>query len=80
VIEALWRGVPCVCSDLPVLRELTGAGGCVMPRVNDLADWCARLRPLLGEKFLAERLAREALARPLPTWAEAGEMLRAELR
>lgn len=80
VIEALWRGVPCVCSDLPVLRELADAGGCVMPRVNDVADWREKLRPLLADVAAAETLARVAVARPLPTWAEAGAMLRAELR
>ncbi|MBA4135727.1 MAG: hypothetical protein C0518_00260 [Opitutus sp.] len=79
VIEALWRGVPCVCSDLPVLRELTAAGGCVSAKVNDAADWCAQLAPLLAGKARAENLAREAVSRPLPTWAEAGAQLRAEL-
>lgn len=79
VIEALWRGVPCVCSDLAVLRELTGAGGCVMARVDDLADWTAKLAPLLTDAAVASRLAREAVSRPLPTWAEAGESLRRAL-
>lgn len=79
VIEGLWRGVPCVCSDLPVLRELTDAGGCVTARVDDCADWVAKLRPLLQDRLLAEKLSRAAVTRPLPTWAEAGAKLRAEL-
>jgi glycosyltransferase involved in cell wall biosynthesis len=80
VIEALWRGVPAVCSDLPVLRELTEAGGCLMAKVNDVADWKAKLKPLLNDVSVANELARAAVARPLPTWAEAGVMLRQELR
>lgn len=80
VIEALWRGVPCVCSDLPVLRELTDAGGCITARVNEVSDWTQKLRPLLTDVSQAQALARVAVSRPLPTWAEAGAMLRAELK
>jgi len=80
VIEALWRGVPVVCSDLPVLRELTEAGGCLMAKVNDVADWTATLKPLLNDVSVANKLAQAAVARPLPTWAEAGVMLRQELQ
>lgn len=79
VIEALWRGVPAVCSDLPVLRELTEGGGCVVARVNDRDEWVARLRPLLTDAAAARALARVAVSRPLPTWAEAGAALRREL-
>lgn len=80
VIEALWRGVPAVCSDLPVLRELTDAGGCVVARVNDLEDWKAKLRGVLTDATLQQRLRAEAVTRPLPTWKQAGEALLAELR
>ena len=79
VIEALWRGVPCVCSDLQVLRELTDAGGCVTAATNDLADWREKIAPLLADNEVCTRLARESVARPLPTWAEAGRMLLREL-
>jgi glycosyltransferase involved in cell wall biosynthesis len=79
VLEALWRGVPAVCSDLPVLRELTEAGGCLTPRVNDLEDWRGQLARLLTERSHAQQLAAVAVARPLPTWAGAGRALRREL-
>lgn len=80
VIEALWRGVPAVCSDLPVLRELTDAGGCVMARVNDREDWKAKLRGVLEDATLQRRLRTEAVTRPLPTWKQAGEALLVDLR
>lgn len=79
VIEALWRGVPAVCSDLPVLRELADAGGCVVAKVNDLAEWRAKLAPLLRNTALAENLAREAVTRSLPTWRETAQSLLADL-
>lgn len=80
VIEALWRGVPCVCSDLPVLRENADHGGCVVARTNDLADWTAKLRGLLDESALQQRLRTEAVTRALPTWRQTAESLLAGLR
>lgn len=80
VIEALWRGVPCVCSDLPVLRENADHGGCVVARVNDLADWTGKLRAVLGDAALQRRLRTEAVARPLPTWRQTAQALLAGLR
>jgi len=79
LLEALWRGVPCVCSDLAVLRENADAGGCLTATMNDGADWERKLAHLLSDESEAARLRREAVARPLPTWAETGEALRREL-
>jgi glycosyltransferase involved in cell wall biosynthesis len=70
LLEALWHGVPCVCSDLPVLRENADAGGCLTAVVNDVADWEAKLRTVLTDRAAGERLRKEALARPLPRWAD----------
>lgn len=80
LLESLWRGVPCVCSDLPVLRENADGGGCVPVPVNDHAAWVSALDGLLTDPVAAGRLAREARTRCLPTWAEAGAILRDGLR
>ncbi|MCM2274780.1 MAG: glycosyltransferase [Candidatus Didemnitutus sp.] len=79
LLEALWRGTPCVCSDLPVLRENADGGGCVTARVNDVGDWCDQLRRVLTDPTAGRRLRAEAAARPLPTWAETAQVLRARL-
>jgi glycosyltransferase involved in cell wall biosynthesis len=79
VLESLWRGRPCVCSDLPVLREIAG-GGCVLAVANDLAAWTAALRTVLTDDNEWRRLAAEAAARPLPTWADTARTLLAGLR
>ncbi len=76
VLESLWKGRPCVCSDLPVLREVAGAGGCVMASPGDRAAWAAALRTVLTDDAEWRRLAAEASSRPLPTWAEAANTLR----
>lgn len=79
LLESLWLGVPCVCSDLPVLRENASGGGCLPAAVNDRAAWRGALRSVLTDDAVHARLVQEALARPLPTWAQAAETMRREL-
>jgi glycosyltransferase involved in cell wall biosynthesis len=79
VLESLWKGRPCVCSDLPVLREIAGGGGCVMVPPNDLAAWTGALRTVLTDDAAWRRLAAEAAARPLPVWADTARTLLAGL-
>ena len=76
LLESLWHGVPCVCSDLPVLRENADRGGCVAVAVNDRAAWKQALRRVLTDDREHARLTAEATTRTLPTWAEAAEALR----
>ena len=80
LLEALWRGVPCVCSDLPVLRENADAGGCLMARVNDAADWELKLRTVLTDETEVRRLQTAAMARPLPRWTNTAQTLLKALR
>ncbi len=79
LLESLWLGVPCVCSDLPVLRENADGGGCLVVAVNDRVAWTAALRRVLTDDALVTRLEDEAGSRPLPTWAAAAEMVRRAL-
>jgi glycosyltransferase involved in cell wall biosynthesis len=79
LLEALWMGVPCVCSDLPVLRENADGGGCVPVAVNDRAAWSAALRRVLTDEAAHARLAAEARVRALPTWAAAARTISAAL-
>lgn len=80
LLEALWRGVPCVASDLPVLGENAGAGGCLMAKVNDAADWGAKLRRVLLDGDENRRLQREAMTRTLPQWKNTAQTLLDVLR
>ena len=79
LLESLWQGVPCVCSDLPVLRENADGGGCVSVPVSDLTAWKDALRRVLTDDAWHARLVREATSRVLPTWKEAAQTLRAAL-
>lgn len=80
ILESLWRGVPCVASDLPVLRENADTGGCLLARVNDAADWAAKLRIVLTDEAENRRLQREAMSRPLPRWSQTARTLLDGLR
>jgi glycosyltransferase involved in cell wall biosynthesis len=79
LLESLWLGVPCVCSDLPVLRENTAGGGCLIAPPDSRAAWRQALRTVLTDDAAHARLAQEAITRPLPTWAEAAALIRREL-
>lgn len=80
LLESLWMGVPCVHSDLPVLRENADAGGCLPVALNDRAAWSAALRRVISDATLHARLVTEARTRPLPTWAAAAQSITASLR
>ncbi|WP_438479543.1 glycosyltransferase [Oleiharenicola lentus] len=75
LLESLWRGVPCVCSDLPVLRENADAGGCVVAKLNDLADWKEKLRAVLTDADFNVRLQAGAMARPLTRWGQTAQVI-----
>jgi glycosyltransferase involved in cell wall biosynthesis len=79
LLESLWLGVPCVCSDLPVLRENADGGGCLAVTTNDRVAWTDAIRRVLTDDSLVARLEREAATRALPTWATAAATLRATL-
>jgi glycosyltransferase involved in cell wall biosynthesis len=75
LLESLWMGVPCVCSDLPVLRENADGGGCLPVALNDFAAWKKALTRVLTDGADQQRLAQEVAARSLPTWLEAAQTL-----
>jgi glycosyltransferase involved in cell wall biosynthesis len=76
LLESLWMGVPCVCSDIASLAENAAGGGCAVVSGNDLAGWKDGLRRVLTDDAFHARLAAEASSRPLPTWAGAASVLR----
>jgi glycosyltransferase involved in cell wall biosynthesis len=80
LLESLWLGVPCTCSDIPPLLENAAGGGCAIVRGNDLAAWKEALKRVLTDDEFHGTLVAEALRRPLPTWAEAAGTLREALR
>lgn len=79
LLESLWQAVPCVCSDLPVLRENADGGGCVPVALNDATAWAGALRRVLTDDAAWRTLADQAASRRLPTWAESARALQVAL-
>ena len=80
LLESLWHGVPCVCSNLPVLLENAQGGGCLTPDVNSMQSWTDALRSVLQDDSLHARLANEASTRVLPKWSASAQTLAQRLR
>jgi glycosyltransferase involved in cell wall biosynthesis len=79
VLESLWMALPCLCSDLPVLREIADGGGCVPVAPRDVPAWAAALRRMVTDAEWRETLQRKISKRELPTWAGAANRLRSAL-
>lgn len=79
LLESLWLGVPCLCSDIAPLVENAAGGGCSVIAGNSLAGWIDGIRRILQDDAYRDRLAAEAASRALPTWSGAAAILRAEL-
>jgi glycosyltransferase involved in cell wall biosynthesis len=79
LLESLWMGVPCVCSDIAPLLENAAGGGCLVIPGNSLEGWVEGLRRILRDDSLRARLAGQASSRELPTWAGAARVLREAL-
>jgi glycosyltransferase involved in cell wall biosynthesis len=48
-LEAMARGVPVLCSDIPALREVGGEAACYAP-AEDAASWVGRILELLADR------------------------------
>jgi len=79
LLESLWSGVPCIFSDLPVLRENADGGGCVPVASNDFEAWRGALRRMLTDAAHHRDLVQKIAARPLPTWADTAQSLLSRL-
>ncbi len=75
LLESLWMGVPCVCSDLPVLLENVHGGGCVTVPVNDLARWCEAIGRILTDDAHHAELSNQACSRELPVWSDSAKVI-----
>jgi glycosyltransferase involved in cell wall biosynthesis len=79
LLESLWLGVPCLCSDIAPMIENAAGGGCSVIEGNSLSGWTESLRRILKDDGFHERLAEEASSRDLPTWAGTARILREAL-
>jgi glycosyltransferase involved in cell wall biosynthesis len=79
LLESLWMGVPCFCSDLPVLKENANQGGCIQLVLDDLTQWSDTLRDYIQNPLNLIPLCNEATRRELPLWNKTASMLLSKL-
>jgi len=70
VLESLWFGKPCLCSDEGVMAENAVAGGCLIVDVFDTQALAEGMVQLAAEPGLRRKLGEEAVTRPLKTWKD----------
>jgi glycosyltransferase involved in cell wall biosynthesis len=69
ILESLWHGRPCLCHNAGAIAEVAAAGGCLTADMRDVAALRAGLLELASDRALYDRLAAEAVSRPIKTWA-----------
>jgi hypothetical protein len=68
ILESLWHGRPCICSDQGVMAELAAEGGCLAANVSDEKALSETIYRLATDKDLLMRLCQEAVKRKMRTW------------
>ncbi len=76
VVESLWFGKPCLCSDQGVMAENAAAGGCLTVETRDVHALAAGIEKLAGQPDFLRSLGEHALQRKLKSWDDyAAEVL-----
>ena len=79
IVESLWQGKPCLCSDIGSMGEIASDGGClgVDPRDPDAIE--RGLERLAEDVEFRAELARAACRRPLTRWQDYAHAVLAEV-
>ncbi len=70
IMESMWLGRPCVCSDGGVMAELAAEGGCLTVNVQSAEALSRAMERLATDRALYKGLCLETHARRLPTWQD----------
>jgi glycosyltransferase involved in cell wall biosynthesis len=68
IAESLWRGKPCICSNLGSMLEIARDGGCYVVDPLSATDLERAIEAFAGNPSLRRRLAEECITRPLKSW------------
>jgi len=72
VMESMWFGRPCLCSNEAVIAENAAGGGCLMVDMRDPKAVAEGIVTLAGQPGLRRELGEQVLGRKLKTWDEYG--------
>ncbi len=73
LLESLWLGVPCICSNLPSYAAIAPHGGCRV--VSGPVEMEETWNSWLSDPSLLEEVTREAGGGTLPLWADTAESI-----
>jgi len=68
VMESLWFGKPCLCSNQGVMAENAEGGGCLTVNTQDVTALANGMAKLAGQPDFRRELGQQALQRKLKTW------------
>jgi len=70
ILESLWNARPCLCHNTGAIAEVASNGGCYMVNMRDVGALREGIQRLSEDQALYNRLAAEAVSRPMKTWAQ----------
>ena len=70
ILESLWHGKPCICANFGAMGEVAAGGGCLAIDTRDPAALRRSIESLMADADLQQILSREAIQRPISTWAD----------
>ena len=70
IMESLWNGKACICSNEGVMSELAKEGGCYTVDVSNEEEIYKALYTIATDTTLRERLEFEAISRHIATWED----------
>lgn len=77
--ESLWLGRPCITSNLAPMTEIAGGGGAVLVDPEDVDDIARAIERIATDDTLYADLLAQLRERPLRTWQDYGQEVRAAL-
>jgi glycosyltransferase involved in cell wall biosynthesis len=68
ILESIWHGRPCICSNTGVMAELAADGGCLTADVQHVEALADAIAELAKNRDLWRELVEQAIHRSLKTW------------
>jgi glycosyltransferase involved in cell wall biosynthesis len=79
VVESLWLGTPCLCSDVGPMAQIGRGGGCLTVDPSSIEAIAAGIQQLATDEAFYQQLLSEIAARKFSTWLDYATALLAEL-
>jgi glycosyltransferase involved in cell wall biosynthesis len=79
IVESLWQGKPCLCSNVGSMAEIAAGGGCLTIDPRDPVAIEGGIERLAEDAGLRSELSRAACSRSLTAWKDYANAVMAEL-